>query len=231
MLAELARQDQIAHDLANAATPGYKPDRLAQRSFGDLLLTRGGTPIGSLSLGVGIAEARTDMTPSPLRETGDPLDVGLVGEGFLSVRTPAGVAYTRDGQLSVDSAGHLVTSAGFPLLDRDGSPIAVASAGDVQIASDGTVTSAGKTAGRLAVVSLTGAQRLGDGLYAGTAGETPVGGALRQGQLEASGVNAASAMVEMMVSLRAFEANQRVVRAIDETLGRGINGLGGQGGS
>jgi flagellar basal body rod protein FlgG len=38
-------------------------------------------------------------------------------------------------------------------------------------------------------------------------------------------------MVEMMVSLRAFEANQRVVRAIDETLGRGINGLGGQGGS
>ena len=39
MLAEQIRQDQIANDLANAATPGYKSDRTAQREFGELLLT------------------------------------------------------------------------------------------------------------------------------------------------------------------------------------------------
>ena len=36
MLAELTRQDQIANDLANSSTPGYKPDRSAQRGFADL---------------------------------------------------------------------------------------------------------------------------------------------------------------------------------------------------
>src|SRR2546423_792516 len=103
MLSELTRQDQIANDLANASTPGYKADRAAQASFGDLLLANraNGAPVGPLGLGATIAEIRTDLTQAPLKETGEPLDVALEGPGFLSVQTPAGTRYTRNGQVVV----------------------------------------------------------------------------------------------------------------------------------
>src|ERR1041384_2500835 len=94
MVAEQVRQDLIANDLANASTPGYKADRMAVASFGRLPLANGGE--------------------SP------PLDGALRGEGFLSVQTPQGVRYTRNGQLQVDGQGRLVTQAGYPVLDRSG---------------------------------------------------------------------------------------------------------------
>src|SRR5919107_4071691 len=98
MLAEQIRQDQLANDLANASTPGYKPDRSMQRSFSSLLLenTASSTPVGALSLGAGIAGTRTDFSQGAMRQTGEPLDVALSGEGFLAVGTPAGVRFTRD---------------------------------------------------------------------------------------------------------------------------------------
>src|SRR5438876_12034169 len=79
MLAELVRQDQLANDLANAATPGYKADRAAQASFGELLLESSATgqPIGPLGLGVHIAELKTDLAQGPVKQTGEPLDVAL----------------------------------------------------------------------------------------------------------------------------------------------------------
>src|SRR5205085_11786867 len=117
MLAEQVRQDQIANDLANASTPGYKPDRAAQESFDELLLhnSRTGAAIGGLSLGTGIAELRTDLSQGPLSQTGHPMDVALSGDGFLAVDTSQGVRYTRDGQLATDDQGRLVTTTGYVL--------------------------------------------------------------------------------------------------------------------
>src|SRR5882672_12115109 len=104
MLAELVRQDQLANDLANASTPGYKADRAAQASFGELLLENSATgqPIGPLGLGVHIAELKTDLAQGPVKQTDEPLDVALAGPGFLAVQTAQGTRYTRDGQLTVD---------------------------------------------------------------------------------------------------------------------------------
>src|SRR5512142_3173777 len=83
MVAEMARQDQIANDLANAATPGYKSDRSVQRSFGDLLLqnTKTGQTVGPLGAGPLITATVTDLQPEGLRSTGEPLDLGIAGEG------------------------------------------------------------------------------------------------------------------------------------------------------
>lgn len=234
MLAELVRQDQIASDLANASTPGYKPDRSAQASFGDVLLqnTATGQTIGTLGQGVAIAETATDLSQGPLRQTGEPLDLALQGDGFLVVRTPAGVAYTRNGQLATDAKGELVTAAGYPVLDTRNQPLVVG--GDPQsvtVAADGTVAAGGKTVGSLAVVSLTGATKQGDNVFAGTAGARPKGTQVVQGSLEGSSVDAAQAMIDMVVSLRAFESAQKVIQTIDETLGRGIDSAGSVGGS
>lgn len=225
MLVELIRQDQIANDLANASTPGYKPDRTSQRSFGELLLhnTATGAPVGSVSLGAGLDSVHTDLSQGPLRETGEPLDLALVGPGFLAVQTPAGVRYTRNGQLALDAQGRLVTSTGLPVLDAASRPIAVAGGEDMAVSADGTVRAGGRVAGKLALVSLTGAQKVGDSLFTGTPAADAGATEVRPGWLEGSGIDAARAMIDMIASLRAFESNQRVIRTIDETLGRGIS--------
>src|SRR4051812_16487091 len=103
MVAEMVRQDQIANDLANASTPGYKADRASQSSFGDLLLsnTLTGHPIGPLGLGARIGRIETDTTPAPLRETGEPLDFAIQGEGWFAVQTSQGLRYTRNGQFAL----------------------------------------------------------------------------------------------------------------------------------
>ena len=185
MLAEQVRQDQLAADLANSTTPGYKSERVARRSFGDVLLENrsNGGQVGSLSLGTGIATVRTDTTQGALRETDEPLDLALEGEGFVAVQGPNGTAYTRNGQLSRDASGRLVTSTGLPVLGEDGRPITLA-AGKPVIAADGTVSVAGKTAGRIRVVSLTDPVRQGDNLFTGTAGARPAATKVRQGSLE-----------------------------------------------
>jgi flagellar basal-body rod protein FlgG len=228
MLAEQTRQDQIANDLANASTPGYKADRSAQQGFGQILLenTATGAPVGPLGLGTAITRTVTDLTPAPLTETDEPLDLALDGTGFFAVQTPTGQRYTRNGQLVVDPAGQLRTSTGYPVLDTAGRPIPVGSADGLVVSADGTVSRAGRVLGRLAVVSLTGAAKQGDTLFTGTPGAPPAGTAVRQGYLESSGVNATTAMVELITSLRTFQSDQKAIQTIDETLQKGISSGG-----
>jgi flagellar basal-body rod protein FlgF len=234
MLAELVRQDQLANDLANASTPGYKADRAAQASFGELLLenSASGQQIGPLGLGVHIAELKTDLSQGPIKQTGDPLDVALEGPGFLAVQTATGTSYTRDGQLTVDAKGQLTLASGPLVLDAQGKPITVPTNGtDVTIGPDGTISAAGKTIAKLGIVSLTNPAKIGDNLFSGTAGAAPAGTTIQQGALEGSDTNPARVMVDMIVSLRAYESSQRVIHAIDETLQRGINSGGSVGGA
>jgi flagellar basal-body rod protein FlgG len=100
-------------------------------------------------------------------------------------------------------------------------------AGDFTVAADGTIRSGRRTVGQLAIVSLTGATKQGDTLFSGRPGPMPAGTAVEQGYLEGSGVDPTRSMVDMIESMRAFEASQRVIHAIDDTLGRGVNMGGG----
>lgn len=214
MLAEQVRQDLISHDLANASTPGYKPDRVASRSFGELLLsdTHSGRPIGGLGLGTRIETQVIDMSAGPVHETDEPLDFAVEGDGFFAVRTAGGVRYTRDGQFSVSAKGALVTAAGDAVLGSDGAP--------VKIGAGGTVAP-----GAIGVVALDVPRREGDNLFTGTArGAAP--GTVRAGALEGSAVDPVSTMVDMIGSLRTFEAGQRVITTIDGTLQKAANQVG-----
>ena len=217
MLAEQIRQDQIANDLANASTPGYKGDRTAQSSFGDLLLANStnGATVGRQSTAVQVDAIETDWNARPTRETGEPLDFAISGDGFFAVQTAQGVRYTRNGQFTLDPQGRLVTSQGNPVLDTAGRPITSA---------DGKVDPR-----TLGVVALTNPRKEGDSLIAGT----PAGaatGTVRSGALESSGADAARSMVDMIASMRAFEAGQKVIQTIDETLGQSVTKVGAVGG-
>jgi flagellar basal-body rod protein FlgF len=213
MLAEQIRQDQIANDLANASTPGYKGDRTAQRSFGELLLASSatGAAVGRQSTAVQVDSIETDFSPKPARETGEALDFAITGEGFFSVQTDQGVRYTRNGQFALDPQGRLVTAQGDPVLDAAGRAIA---------ATDGKVDPR-----RIGVVALTNPRKEGDSLVSGTAAGAAAG-TVRSGALEGSGADAARSMVDMIASMRAFEAGQKVIQAIDDTLGQAASKVG-----
>ncbi len=206
MVAEQTRQDQLTNDLANASTPGYKPEETPQSSFGEMLLsnTATGQPIGSIATGVQLGKAVTDMTPAATQETGEPLDFAVVGQGFFAVQTPQGTRYTRDGQFSASAQGQLVNSAGQAVLDQQGKPIAVGAEGHV-------------AAGALGVFEVPAAVKQGENLFSGTA-SGKAAGTVRQGSLEGSGVDAAKAMVEMIGSMRTFQSGQQAIQAIDATL-------------
>ena len=217
MLAEQLRQDQIANDLSNASTAGYKAERTTQQSFGQMLLTNSvtGQQIGNVTTGVGVTNTVTDWTPQPLKDTGEPLDFAINGDGFFAVRTAEGTRYTRNGQFSSDANGQLTTLQGDLVLGRDNQPI--------KLGDDGKVDPR-----LLNVVLLNNPEKEGNNYITGTPGAVAgqVAGSVRAGALEGSGADANQAMVDMIASMRAYEAGQKVIHTIDETLGKAASAVG-----
>ncbi len=218
MVAEQARQGQLANDLANAATPGYKPDATPQQSFGQVLLanSEGGPSVGAVVQGVALGPTYTNMSPAALQETGEPLDFAISGEGFFAVRTAAGVRYTRDGQFTTSAQGVLTDANGNPVLSQAGAQIQVPASGRVEATA-------------LGVFAVNGAAKQGENLFTGTAAGRGAGG-VRQGALEGSGVDAAKAMIEMITSLRTFQSGQQAIQAIGQTLQEASGQVGALGG-
>jgi flagellar basal-body rod protein FlgG len=214
MVAEQVREGQLSNDLANASTPGYKPDQSPQHSFGDVLLanTEGGSPVGSLNEGVALGKTYTNMSAGSLQETGEPLDFAIEGSGFFAVHTAQGVRYTRDGQFTSSAQGVLTDTSGDPVLDQSGAQIKVSAKGTVPATA-------------LGVFEVPGAAKQGENLYAGSASGKPTG-TVRQGSLEGSGVDAAKVMVDMITSLRSFQSGQQAIQAIGQTLQEAASQVG-----
>jgi flagellar basal-body rod protein FlgF len=214
MVAEMVRQDQIANDLANAATPGYKSDQSQQRSFSDLLLenSKTGETIGSLGSGPIITKKVTDLSPEALKSTQEPLDLAIEGPGYFAVQTANGVQYTRDGSFKATADGTLTDQLGNKVLGQDRRP--------VKVNADGTVDT-----GKVGNFALTAVKKVGDANFTGTAAGKGQG-AVRSGYLEGSGVDAGRTMVDMMASLRAFEAGQKAIQTIDGTLQQAAGQVG-----
>ena len=207
MVAEQMRQDQIANDLANASTPGYKADRVTQKAFADLLLsnTAAGQQVGGHGAGVARRPDDTDPRRSRCASTGEPLDLAIAGDGWFAVQTAQGVRYTRNGQFATAADGH----AHRPARQRG--------ARHERPAGEGGRPTAPSTAQAVGVFALTTPAKQGDNLFSGTAGG-PGRRHVRTGALEGSGVDPARTMVDMIASFRAFEAGQKAIQTIDESL-------------
>lgn len=208
MVAEMARQDALSADVANATTPGYKADRVSQREFGQLLVTdlATGRQAGSIGAGARIERLVTDLSPAGLRDTSEPLDMGIAGEGYFAVQTPQGIRYTRNGSFQASANGQLVDQMGNPVLGPRNQPI--------RVGADGTV--APNAVGCFAVPN---ARKVGDSYFSGNA-TGAADGEVRTGALETSGLDAARSIVQMLASLRSIEAGQKAITTIDESLGK-----------
>ena len=218
MLAEQARQSQLANDLSNASTPGYKSDQAEQQSFGALLLsnTSNGQQIGTIDTGVRIDKVVTDTTPATLNQTGQPLDFGIAGTGYFAVRTAQGIRYTRDGQFQSNDKSQLVDANGALVLGQNGQPITVSAKGAV-------------AATALGVFNVPNAAKQGDNLFTGRS-TGRAAGVVHQGELEASGVDSIHTMTDMIASLRAYQAGQSAIQSIDKTMQENAQSVGSLGG-
>jgi flagellar basal-body rod protein FlgF len=216
----------IATNVANATTSGYK----AERTLFETWLERAGTP-GR----IGFVQDRglvRDQRDGPLQRTDNPLDLAIVGDGYFAVQTPAGDRYTRAGGFRPDAQGNLVNAEGHALLDDAGAPLALPpGSGAVEIASDGTVSTADGILGRIGIVGFADPAALtreGATLYASAAPPAPAPGArLAQGHLEGANVQPVVELARMIETMRAFEGTQRLVETHHELERRAIERVAG----
>jgi flagellar basal-body rod protein FlgF len=216
--ATLQRQDQLANNLANASTNGFRAEMQAFRAVpvrGDGASTR----VYALESTVG-----HDTRPGPQQTTGRSLDVAMQGNALLAVQALDGTeAYTRAGSLQVSPEGQLVTPAGLAVLG-DGGPITVGVNAAVEIASDGTITSTigsgrPQQVGRLKlVVPEENLSRGTDGLFRAGDGDLPANPAARvqSGALEGSNVSAVETMVAMIAAARQFDQQMKMLQGAEQ---------------
>jgi flagellar basal-body rod protein FlgF len=230
----------VSNNVANAATPGYKQDRLPEevgRSI-DLLkyaTSPNGRPVGNITLGPKLGLSQLDLAPGPINETANPLDLAIAGTGFFAVqRADGSTAYTRDGGFHTDPDGSLRARDGSAVLDTNGSPITLPTEAsfDVAVSADGTILTNGNPAAQLQMVDFApGAQldKVGNGMFAAQNGAQPqpaTGAQLYQGYLEGSNVDMTESMVSTMNLVRAYEANQKLMQIADETLKSAVTEVG-----
>lgn len=212
-----------AHNLANVNTTGFRGE---QTTFQSLVALASPTAPNLLNLATnnyGVLEgAHLDLTPGNLASTGNPLDVGIEGNGFFAIQTARGTRYTRNGSFQVSSTGELVTAAGDPVLgDNAGQPGVIrVPAGAVTISPDGTLSVGGAIAGKIRVVDFPKGTKLasegGTLLSAPAKSEQPAQQvSLRQATLESSNVNAISSVVTLIGVQREAEMLGRAMSLFD----------------
>jgi flagellar basal-body rod protein FlgG len=242
MTAQQLNVDNIANNLANANTTGYK---MRTPQFQDLLyqsIVQPGVNAGQqttvpagLQLGLGTRAASNEIifTQGSLSQTGNPLDIAIQGSGFFQVKLATGqLAYTRDGSFQVDKNGIIVDASGNALDPQITIP---PNAQNVTIATDGTVSymtpgqASAQQAGQIQLAMFqnpAGLTSIGQNLYqptdasgdatVATPGGTEGLGTLMQGYTEQSNVSVVDQFINMIVAQRAYEANSKVVKAADE---------------
>lgn len=245
--AQAANIERISNDIANVNTDGYKRGNIefedlmyeTIREPGAQLGAGSQTPVGvQRGLGVKVGAANKIFEQGPARMTYHPYDMMIEGTGFFPVQTPQGeIAYTRNGAFHVDAQGRLTQSNGSLLLPQITVP---ANAQKVSIAPNGEVLALlpgneQVALGQIQLITFQNEQGLsavGSGLYKVTpASGAPVQGIpgenglgmIEQGALEASNVNIANAMTDMITTQRAYEMQTKVMKTADEMLGATVN--------
>jgi len=242
MIAQQLNLDNIANNLANASTQGFRKRRM---QFADLIYqnavmpgaaaTQSTTVAAGLQIGLGARATASEILQAQgdYSSTGNPLDLAIEGQGFFQVRLPSGeIAYTRSGAFHLDSQGNVVTADGNPI----DPPITIPqNALSITIGSDGSVSASqpGNTqAQQIGNIQLAmfanpgGLNSVGNNLFLATTASgdpivaTPGGteglGTVQQGTLEQANVNVVDEFIQMILAQRAYESNSKVVHAADQ---------------
>lgn len=227
--AQVRRMEVISNNLANVNTPGFKPSHATFQARFAEAVEQGLAPAGSgqeedIGGGVMMVGTPTDYSSGAINVTGQKTDMAIDGEGFFQVRKGNDTYLTRAGNFKIDSAGQLMTQSGYPVLDTSGTPITISSS-DWQLSAEGGIVQAGEGEAKLLALmkpnSLGDLVPSGDNLFRSLASVDSIEPAARRvlgGHLEMSGVNPTTAMMELIETSRAIEANMKLIQNQDHML-------------
>ncbi|MEZ4502191.1 MAG: flagellar hook-basal body protein [Dehalococcoidia bacterium] len=243
LLSHLRMQEAVANNVANATTTGYKEDTSANESFNRVLAQRIGnasTPVpltfrrnlGVVGTGTYQAERGVYLQQGTVTRTEEPLDVAILGPGFLATQGEGGQTfYTRNGHFTTDDTGTLMTTDGRAVLGVDGRPIVI-DGEVVNIYRNGEVVVDDQPVGTIALYDIAPTDLVrAEGSAFTTEGPTTLLAAGReprfdQGALEESNTDLASETTRLMSTSRQYEANQQLFREIASNLERVVNDVG-----
>ncbi len=216
----LEQQAVISNNMANVGTTGFREQMAMYRSVP--LVSQVGLPTRVATVAT---TPGSNFGQGVMAETGHALDLAVTGEGWFSVQTPQGEAYTRAGELAVNQQGLLVTQQGLPVLSTDGAPVEIPDRGSVTFSGDGQITALGagdrpsdiQLLGQLKLVNPPAATmvRGDDGLFRtadGQAAQADPQVRMISGFVEKSNVNPAEAMVGMIANARRFEMQMKIIQ-------------------
>ncbi len=240
----------VANNLANINNNGFKRDIIA---FEAVLPDFNNPPPEKISAGTPphprsiepptplyptVAQLKTDFSPGPVIQTGNPLDVSLEGKGFFVVKTVEGIRYQRVGSFQLSEAGDLITPEGNLVMGENGGIKILPAGKDITIDQKGKIVVGGglasTMAGKLKVVDFPDynvLEKEGMGLFreVGVKESTAMpteNTKVIQGGLETSNVNVAAEMINMIEVTRGYQSYQKVIQTIDGMNNKSVNEVG-----
>lgn len=231
-LAAMRRLDIISNNLANINTAGFKKDKMSFES----LLASAPEPaqVPQSTTADPILQKDNvfvEYSAGPMHQTGNVLDVSIAGDGFFTVQTPEGPAYTRQGNFRLSADGTLVNLDGLPVLAQGGREIRI-TGNQVTISAKGEVSVDGAPVATIGLVDFPqpyNLKKTSGTLFVPADPQVTPGaakGEIIQGSLEGSNVDSISEMVQLIETNRYFEACQKVIRGFDDMASKAANEIG-----
>ncbi len=218
----------IANNVANAGTVGYRASGV---NFESVMSKAAATPTAYASPGNDFIS----RTQGETVKTDNPFDISVSGDGWLAIRTPSGVAYTRDGRMKMTETGELQTVAGHPVLDAGNSVITLdPNAGPPMIYSDGMITQGTQQIGAIGLFSIDEGAALTRADNASVIPSKPataildfVRNGVVQGYIENANVNPVHEMTKLIMATRSFENVSAMQDMLDNSQRSAVRILGG----
>ena len=205
---KLTQLDFVANNVANANTAGFKAEHLYYAIKGKAAQENSRIDFGPTS-------TKIDFAQGTLNRTGNKFDLAIESEGFFTIQTKNGIAYTRNGSFMLNKNNELVTPAGDYVMGEAGK--IVISGESVGIDADGSIQVDGSVVGKLKITAFSnpsdiGRASAGQYIDSGKAGPKKADNyKIASGYLEMSNVNAVKEMVDMIDIQRTFETYQKII--------------------
>jgi flagellar basal-body rod protein FlgF len=241
VIANSYREDVIANNLANSETTAFKRNTTAfqQRltAAQEKSALAGKTDPLQEGIGGGLLASPTgiDMAQGELEETGNALDLAVMGKGFFAVDDHGKTELTRDGKFITDKEGDVIVDngTGQRVLGSDMKPLSLDpnQLNQTSINDSGEITQNGKLAGRVGLFDVSDPTKLvpkgGNIVDYSKAGDLKAAdGTIRSQFVERSNVDPAVELTQLMDAQRQLEANANMIKYQDDTLAKAVTDVG-----
>jgi flagellar basal-body rod protein FlgF len=221
------RLETIANNMANMKTAAFRADAV---KFETAMSNAASKPVAFSTPGDNFISRKAGS----VTQTGNNLDVAVVGNAWIGFTGPNGAVYTRDGRMQISANGELQTVTGYPVLDAGGTPILVdPDAGPLIIARNGIISQGTNQVGVLGLFDIPADAKLerfgNSGVVpdrAATAVVDFVGAGFQQGFVEGSNVDPLLELTQMMTAQRAFQGVSSLIEGSEGTMQNAIRTLG-----